>query len=262
MGPPAWTVAADVYVAIHFGPPLDTFVGARVHNRRRRGGVQRECGTFCRRWMRDGATPPSSRFLTGESHQRDLPPITQTDIIRTMGVFFAQRRNFPWPDHAGDVSLSLSLDHARQQAREGRLCKCAARKPAPFSQRRFVTRLLTNDMCPCLCLGMRACVGLLTCKMSWFRLPAPLRTKLILGFGMVDNVRKQVYMAGQCMAPTAESISALSSLEIIERQTWNVVPTTGVLQITFDPVSGSRKSLFMNQRFASIFGFHRLCAVP
>jgi hypothetical protein len=28
---------------------------------------------------------------------------------------------------------------------------------------------------------------------------------------------------------------------------WNAVPTTGVLQLTMDPATGGRRSIFMNQ---------------
>lgn len=56
---------------------------------------------------------------------------------------------------------------------------------------------------------------------------------------------------------TAECASAMGAVDAIERQMWNAVPTTGVMQVTLDPISGQRKSIFMNQRFASIFGYHR-----
>ncbi len=37
------------------------------------------------------------------------------------------------------------------------------------------------------------------------------------------------------------------SIEAMERQMWNAVPTTGVLQLSFDPATGARRSIFMNQ---------------
>jgi hypothetical protein len=33
----------------------------------------------------------------------------------------------------------------------------------------------------------------------------------------------------------------------LPRQMWNAVPTTGVLQLTMDPATGGRRSIFMNQ---------------
>jgi hypothetical protein len=70
-------------------------------------------------------------------------------------------------------------------------------------------------------------------------------------------MRKHVNMAAQYIAQTPETTAATNNLEAMERQMWNVVPTTGVMQIAYDTNTGTRKSLFMNQRFATIFGFHR-----
>jgi hypothetical protein len=88
-------------------------------------------------------------------------------------------------------------------------------------------------------------------------MPVSLRTKLMQGFRMIDSTRKQASMASQYIAQTPENIAATNNLEAMERQMWNMVPTTGVMQITYDAKTGARKSLFMNQRFATIFGFHR-----
>ena len=88
-------------------------------------------------------------------------------------------------------------------------------------------------------------------------MPVSLRTKLMQGFRMIDSTRKQASIASQYIAQTPENIAATNNLEAMERQMWNMVPTTGVMQIAYDAKTGARKSLFMNQRFATIFGFHR-----
>ena len=44
-----------------------------------------------------------------------------------------------------------------------------------------------------------------------------------------------------------DNARANASIEAMERQMWNAVPTTGVLQLSFDPLTGARRSIFMNQ---------------
>jgi hypothetical protein len=44
-----------------------------------------------------------------------------------------------------------------------------------------------------------------------------------------------------------DNARANASIEAMERQMWNAVPTTGVLQLSFDPATGARRSIFMNQ---------------
>ena len=41
---------------------------------------------------------------------------------------------------------------------------------------------------------------------------------------------------------------------------WNAVPTTGVLQLTMDPATGGRRSIFMNQVPAARRGGGRAAA--
>eukprot|EP00288_Rhodomonas_lens_P012888 CAMPEP_0177707808 /NCGR_PEP_ID=MMETSP0484_2-20121128/9946_1 /TAXON_ID=354590 /ORGANISM="Rhodomonas lens, Strain RHODO" /LENGTH=454 /DNA_ID=CAMNT_0019219341 /DNA_START=189 /DNA_END=1550 /DNA_ORIENTATION=+ len=87
-------------------------------------------------------------------------------------------------------------------------------------------------------------------------MPASLRNNLLSGLRMLETFRQHTAQFFD-KVPVADNGMALSAVEGIERQMWNAVPTTGIMQVSLDPLTGQRRAIFMNQRFASIFGYHR-----
>jgi hypothetical protein len=85
-------------------------------------------------------------------------------------------------------------------------------------------------------------------------LPNPLPSLMDLAFSsLVPREIKSI----QPPAPHPAAPAANDDPNFCEASFWESEPEYGCIEVSFDPATGQRKRIFLNPRFARIYGFHR-----